>query len=253
MTALVEQARSLDLAGPGAGLDRDVLVIVPARGGSKRLPGKNLMKLAGKSLPERTADALAAAGLANLPCLLSTDDAMIADEGRRLGWLVPWLRPAELSTDDASSLDVVFHGLDWWRDQTGRDPEFLLLLQVTTPFRRPADLAHAVRRSRDEPGLSGLVGVKSLWRDERHLFRADERGALRAIGYTPGVGPLVTPNGSIYLVRCSAFRRERTFFPRGVEALPMGPVESIDIDDADDWRIADALARVPAANSMSST
>lgn len=220
----------------------DVLIIVPARGGSQRLPGKNLMALAGKSLPERTAGSLVEAGLADRPCLLSTDDPAIAAEGRRLGWLVPWLRPAELATAEASTKDVVLHALDWWRDRHGRDPVIFALLQVTTPFRRGADIADALGRLLADPTLPGVVAVKPVERHEGTMFRSDDRGGLHPLGVPGGPGPVLTPSGSFYMLRTAVFRRESSFFPAGFAGTVMGAIHSIDIDTAEDWQIAEAVA-----------
>src|SRR5690606_27447692 len=94
-------------------MSRDrVLGLIPARGGSRRLPGKNLMDLHGRSLLQRAIDAgLQAEGIDRL--IVSTDDAAIAGAARVGGAEVPFLRPAELATDEATSLDVVRHALDW--------------------------------------------------------------------------------------------------------------------------------------------
>ena len=88
-----------------------ILAIIPARGGSKRLPGKNLRLLGGRPLIAWSIEA--AKGLPGLSdILLSTDDSAIAEAGRAAGATVPWLRPAALATDDASSVDVCLHALD---------------------------------------------------------------------------------------------------------------------------------------------
>ena len=99
-----------------------LLILVPARGGAKRLPGKNLKQLGGKSLIAHTADAIAQSGL-EAPVVLSTDDPAIAEEGRRLGIQVPFRRPDELSGDAASTAGVVLHALDWFQAASGAAPQ----------------------------------------------------------------------------------------------------------------------------------
>lgn len=218
----------------------DTLVVIPARGGSKRLPGKNLAKLAGRSLLAWTAEALAAAGLPGERCLLTTDDPAIAAEGRRLGWLVPWLRPAELATDTATTLDAVLHALDWWRLETGRDPDVTLLMQVTSPFRDPADVRRALDRLEAEPAIDAVISTVDLHRTPATLFLPTPTG-LQPLGGA-GQGHVLTPNGSFYAIRTATLRRERTFFPARLAAITMDPMRSLDIDTAADLAAAEALA-----------
>ena len=99
--------------------DRRLLAIVPARGGSKRLPRKNLLPMGGKPLIAWTLDAAVQSGCF-VDVLVSTDDAEIAEAALSHGALVPWLRPAEFATDTARSIDVVLHALDWYEREIGR-------------------------------------------------------------------------------------------------------------------------------------
>jgi CMP-N-acetylneuraminic acid synthetase len=121
-----------------------VLAVVPARGGSKGIPGKNLKPIRGLSLVARAARCIAEAGFVDR-AVCSTDDPEIAAEARRAGLDVPVLRPAELATDAARSIDV------WqqvWRDSEARDGvtyEVSILVEPTSPLRRASDLEHAVR------------------------------------------------------------------------------------------------------------
>lgn len=218
-----------------------VLVVIPARGGSKRLPGKNLAKLAGRSLMEWTARVLLEAGLEADRCLLTTDDSAIADEGRRLGWLVPWLRPPELSHDTASSLETTLHALDWWRTAKGGDPGIVVLAQVTSPFRKPGSLRRAMAMLADDAGLDAVISAADLHRTPASLFAGSTR-SLRSLGAASG-GAVYTPNGSFYAIRSQALRREHTFFPARLGAVVCGPIECLDIDTHEDLQIAEAIAQ----------
>ena len=111
-----------------------VLALIPARGGSKRVPGKNVRDLAGKPLIIWTLDAVRGVeGIVDV--LVSTDDPGIAAVASSAGARVPWLRPAHLATDIAGSVDVALHALDWFEMQHGT-VDALLLLQPTSPLRR---------------------------------------------------------------------------------------------------------------------
>ena len=112
----------------------ETLIVVPARGGSKRWPGKNLKALDGRSLISRVAEAIMEAGL-KARSILTTDDAMIAAEGRRVGLEVPFLRPAAISADTSTTVDVVLHALDWYKKTNGVDPRNVVVLQPTSPLR----------------------------------------------------------------------------------------------------------------------
>ena len=110
-----------------------ILALVTARGGSVRLPGKNLRPLGGKPLINWSIEIAQ-----DIPeiceILVSTDNESIADVSREAGALVPWLRPQELSTNEASSVDVALHALNWYEAEKGI-VDGLLLLQPTSPFR----------------------------------------------------------------------------------------------------------------------
>ena len=110
-----------------------ILALIPARGGSKRLPKKNILPLGGKPLISWTIDAVKDTPEI-VDILVSTDSCEIASVARAAGALVPWLRPDVLSTDTATSMDVCLHALDWYEEKYG-DVDGLLLLQPTSPFR----------------------------------------------------------------------------------------------------------------------
>ena len=110
-----------------------IVAIIPARGGSKRIPEKNIRRLGGKPLIHWTLDAaLMVPEICNI--LVSTDDTKIAELSNRAGVLLPWLRPANLATDEASSVDVAIHSLNWYESNNGTVGG-IILLKLTSPFR----------------------------------------------------------------------------------------------------------------------
>src|SRR5438477_7168262 len=115
-----------------------VLGLIPARGGSKGVPGKNIRMLGGKPLLQYTAEsALRSARLTKT--ILSTDDDRIAEVGRTCGLEVPFIRPAELAEDSTPTLPVIKHALEWMEDQ-GMRFDAVCLLQPTSPFRKSSDI-----------------------------------------------------------------------------------------------------------------
>lgn len=212
--------------------------MVPARGGSRRLARKNLRQVGGRSLIERAADALAEAAL-DAPCILTTDDAEIAEAGRAVGWQVPFLRPADLARDDTSTEATVRHALDWFVETSGEAPEFLLTVQVTSPLRRGRHFVQALDLLRNRPDADGVLGVAEAHIVARHHYLLEESGLLRRISDAPTV-PYV-PNGALYLVRTAAFCREHTLVPEKTLALKMSKEESVDIDTENDLAVAETL------------
>jgi CMP-N,N'-diacetyllegionaminic acid synthase len=225
----------------------DLLIVVPARGGSKRLPQKNLCALGGRSLLAHTAEAIAVAGL-GAPVLLSTDDDAIAAEGRRLGWRVPFRRPAELSTDASATVSVVLHALDWYRDENGSDPAAVMILQPTSPFRGAGCLRAAVSALARRADIDSVIAMTALHLPPARLFAVGTDGVAHPLGVEDGRKPVYAPNGALYLVRTSALRRAGTVYAGAILPLVLEGARAIDIDTAGDWRLAEAAlaAGLPA-------
>ena len=218
----------------------DLVVIVPARGGSKRLPGKHTRLLAGRDLLEHTHDAIVEAEF-DAPVVLTTDDNEIAARGRALGWQVPFLRPAALAEDSTPTLPVLFHALDWYRDDSGRDPEFVLLLQTTSPLRTGSAMRDAVKLLATRDEINAVVGVRRLGFGPNQIFQLDTTGTLDPLSQSNTPSPLLVPNGTLYLIRSTALRRHGTLFPPVTLPFEMDAVESIDIDTEADWLLAQAV------------
>lgn len=218
----------------------DLLTIVPARGGSKRVAGKNLRLLAGRPLLAHTADAIREAGL-DAPCLLTTDEEAIAAVGRGLGWMVPFLRPAELAADDAPTIDAVLHGLDWFAGASGGDPEAVMVLQPTSPLRGAECIKEALAVLDARPEVDSVVGMRALHLPPKFLFLAGESGLALALDPSDGRRPVYIPNGALYLARTAAVRRLRSLYAGNVLPLVMDDAHSVDVDSEWDFRLAEIL------------
>jgi len=177
--------------------------------------------------------------------LVSTDDSAIAEISRNAGALVPWLRPAKLATDTATSADVCLHALDWYETAKG-EVDGLLLLQPTSPFRsrdtmlRGIKLFHEHQR-RPVLGVSPAT-FHPMWcfqveGDTLLPFMKGEGFCLRS----QDLRPAYTANGAIYLVTPEHLRNSGSFYGDNMVPLVMDkPEECIDIDSAWDWMIAEA-------------
>jgi CMP-N,N'-diacetyllegionaminic acid synthase len=232
------------MMGSGEG----VLIVIPARGGSKGLPRKNTRTLGDIPLLGWTAEAVKRTGLDKAVCLLSTDDPEIADIGRSVGLDVPFLRPAEFATDTATAESVALHALDWLASARGHEVSSVMWLQPTSPFRSPDSIRQAVAMLADS-STTGVLGVKPIYRSLKTLFYLDDNMELtpldeqsELIARRQDVKTFYTPNGALYLVRSRVLRDDRSFFPVGCRGIVMDQVASLDIDDSVDWEIAEAVA-----------
>ena len=229
----------MDSPAPG------LLILVPARAGSKGLPGKNLLPLGGAPLLAWTARTIEAAGLPGR-AILSTEDPEIAAVGRAAGLETPFVRPSALARDDTSMIGVVEHAVGWMEREAGYPVSAIMLLQPTSPFRRACRLRQAMDLLA-QPGTDGVVGVDTLLRTPNLLFREGAGGLLQPLApwegplLRQGIPPMFSPNGTLYLITRESLRRHRRFFPERLRALPTSRIESIDIDTPEDWELATAV------------
>lgn len=223
-----------------------ILALIPARGGSKRLPGKNVKLLGGRPLIEWSIDVVS--GVPEIcDVLVSTDDAAIAEVSRKAGALVPWLRPDELASDTAATIDVALHALNWYENEKGR-VDGLLLLQPTSPFRTRASVQRGVDLFRLHCPRP-VFGVAEAASHPMWSFRI-EQNALHPFIDGAGLGmrsqdlpKAYVINGAFYLISTDRLRDLHSFFADDMMPLLFEQEESVDIDTALDWKIAEAILR----------
>ena len=227
--------------------DHKLLAVIPARAGSKRLPGKNIRPLGGLPLIAWTIRTAVAASVFS-DVLVSTDDPGMAEIATRYGASAPWLRPGELATDTATSMDVVLHALLKYESGV-RVIDSVMLLQPTSPFRSVGTIRRAVELHM-QAGNPPVVSVCPAKSHPAWCFLVDSEGCMRGYagdGALPArsqdLPPAYQLNGSIYLATADDLRREGSFFCSRTRALVVTqPEESIDIDDARDWQLAECIA-----------
>jgi CMP-N,N'-diacetyllegionaminic acid synthase len=228
------------------GIPLSVLAVIPARSGSKGLPGKNIKDLGG--LPLIGYAARAAGQVSQISdFVLSTEDDVIAAVGRRLGISVPFLRPHELATDQASSFDVVLHALETMERLRGQVYDAVLLLQPTCPFTQPAHIDAAIQLM--QTGLWDFVGsVMEVIDDHPAYMLCGEPGATfrRAFPELPETGrrqdlpKMYVRSGNIYLTSRSLLVRHRTLIGGRSTYIRVEREEAININDAYDWMVAES-------------
>lgn len=221
-----------------------VLAVIPARGGSKGLPRKNILDLGGRPLIGWTIEAALRSG-AVTRVVVSTDDEEIADIARREGADVPFLRPAHLSGDTATSAGVMTHALE----NVGGFAT-AVLLQPTSPFRTGGDIDAACALL-VQTGASSCTSVCHATESPYLMFYSGEGSRLeRVIGphvdknmRRQDLRPVVLLNGAIYVVRVKTFLDDHSFIHDDTAGYVMPGERSIDIDTAQDLQLAaDTLA-----------
>lgn len=235
-----------------------VLGIVPARGGSKGLPGKNIRPLAG--LPLVVHSLRAAAMMRTLTrCIVSTDDEEIASVARAYGGDVPWLRPAELAVDTTPMAPVLRHALAAVEAEEGEAYDAVVLLDPTSPARVPSEIDDAVEQLLSSPGLDGVisvsqptfnpvwVGVRPSEEDPAVLERYFPEGA--GVTRRQDVARYLRINGTFYVWRAEFVRRlEGSWFDEGRHGMVEIPEQrafAIDyLDEFEDLEAAVARGRV---------
>jgi CMP-N,N'-diacetyllegionaminic acid synthase len=229
-----------DSAGP-------VLALVPARGGSKVVPRKNVRVLGGKPLIVWTIkQALAATSVDRV--VVSTDDPEIAAVAKQHGAEVPFMRPAELAADDTPDLPVFLHALDELA-AAGYRPELAAWLRPTAPLRDVVDIDAAVALLQ----ATGADCVRSICREDHHPFWSKRLEGDRLLPFVEGVRdadfpqrqllpPAYRLNGAVDVARCASVHGAAgTLFDGDVRGYVMPAARSVDIDSELDFEVAELL------------
>jgi len=227
-----------------------LLAIIPARGGSKGIPRKNLALLDGKPLLQYSIEA-ARSSIAVDEILLSTDDEEIAELGLSCGLNLSYRRPIELAQDDTSMIDTLEHALRWFESASGRLPTDLMLLQPTSPLRLSSDIDGAANLLHSSGALS-VVSVHAMREHPCDCIVKNEEGweylvepptkAVRRQDYPSGHYFI---NGAIYLSGAETFLRHRSFIHRpGTEFYEIPRKRGTDIDYPIDIMVAESSLRM---------
>jgi len=226
-----------------------ILVLIPAKAGSVRLPRKNIRPLNGVSLLERTIKRAQVLDFVTRICV-STEDEEVARQATDLGIEVPFMRPDRLARDPAGVVDVALHALDWFFEQRGETYDTLIILLPTSPFCCAKDVSEALSLYRDKQveflmsvarevhsPLSSLI-LRNGELSPLHPEWINSTGA-KAAGDVP---VLVRANGAVTIVNVKAFKREQNYYGYPLAAYEMPWERSIDIDTELDFQFAEFLA-----------
>lgn len=219
-----------------------LLALIPARGGSKGIPRKNIREMAGKPLIAWTVEAArAVAGVDAV--VVSTEDDEIAEVARAAGADVPFMRPAELAADQTPGIDPVLHALDML-------PQYdaVLLLQPTSPLRTVADI-EGVLALAIQTGAPSIVSVCEPDDHPNWMYRIGAEGRLEPVLPIPPAArrqdlpPVYSLNGAIYYADAAWLRNWKSFVGPETLGYTMPSDRSVDIDGPLDWRLAELLLK----------
>jgi CMP-N-acetylneuraminic acid synthetase len=219
---------------------RKYLGLIPARGGSKRIPEKNLKALAGKPLIVHTIDA--ALGSSSLwKVIVSTEDSGIARIAKGAGAEVPFMRPKHLAKDDSPMLDVIKHAMEYYNTE-GMTPTAVVILQPTSPLRTSHDIDESVSLFQ-ESGADTLVSVRGntlkLTTFAYPKSEGDELWLKKPENATPSEAFQI--NGAIYIASVKSIISTGSFYGEKIIGHRMPAERSVDIDTDDDWTLAEKL------------
>jgi len=228
----------------------DVLGLIPARGGSKGIPRKNLKPFCGKPLLAWTLEAAQASGVCRR-IILSTDDPEIAEVGRAYGAETPFLRPGDLADDRTPTAPVIRHAVEWLKEHEGWMPDAVMVLEPTAPARQPVHLREAARLFQRHD-VESVVSVSKA----PHHYVPQKLLQLRGDGTVTGIdGTAIRRmvhrrqdlptyyafNGLLFACKPQLlFQEPPTLWGKHVMAYVMDRKYSLDLDDPEDWAVAES-------------
>lgn len=225
---------------------KKVLAIIPARGGSKGLPGKNIREVGGKPLIGWSIEQALACPEIDAT-IVSTDDEGIASVARSCGAQVPFLRPDYLAGDSASSIDVIIHGIDFMKEK-GLDFDIIVLLEPTSPLREVSDISGALKKLVASADIGSVVGVSLVESNHPSFLYREEQGVLRPYLSKQAnnirrqdLEELYFLEGSVYVSYVDVLKEKRGFYHDQTAPWVVPRYKSIEIDEMVDLITAEAL------------
>lgn len=224
-----------------------MLAIIPARSGSKGVPKKNIKELAGAPLISYTIKAAKKSEFITR-VIVSTDSEEIADVARKYGAEVPFLRPAELATDDAKAIDVYLYTIERLNLENDEQINEFLVLLPTSPLRNYMDIDQAIKIFKKK-NADSVISVTETEYPPQWIKRISEKGILE--DYIQGMNNLnrqeyektYIPNGAIYIFKYNVLKKEYNYYTDKTYPYIMPNIRSIDIDTPLDFMIAEYLIK----------
>ena len=230
---------------------KNILGLIPARGGSKGLPRKNIIPLLDKPLIVWTIEqALASKYLDRV--VVSTDDKEIAEISKKYGAEVPFIRPKELARDDSTTIDVIIHALNWF-ENAGENYDYLALLEPTSPLREKDDIDNGIKKLIDnENRADSLVSVGEIALEHPFISKEiDEKGYVKQfyevsnnnVTRRQNLFKAYFPYGVLYFSKIFAIKRYKTFYQAKTLPLFIKRWQNYEIDDMWDFICIEAILK----------
>lgn len=226
---------------------QSILGIIPARGGSKGIPRKNIKSIAGKPLIVWTIDAANSSKYIDR-IVVSTDSEEIASVSKKYGADIPFIRPKNLATDKASSEAVIYHTLDFILHNEGKKYDYFILLQPPTPLRTQKHIDESIEKFVNNPQAKSLVSICESLAHPYLMKIINDMGYVQdfieqstRIVTRQDLPPVFQLNGAIYIVRSDNFMANKSLYITPTSYYLMDKFSSIDIDDEFDFRIAEDI------------
>ncbi len=232
-------------------MEMRILAFIPARAGSNRILNKNIKPLNGKPLIAYTIEAAKDSRLINR-IVVSTDSAEIAEVAKQYGAEVPFLRPKEISQSNSTEMQFFEHALDWFSKNEKYEPDLIVLLYPTSPFRKPESIDRAIEEMLKHPEAESLRSVRlcsehpyKMWVIENNYLKPFVKGKdpnVHTLSYQL-LPTVYIQNASIYITKPSTIKNKKS--PTGDVVIPfvMNETESIDINTALDFQFTEMIMR----------
>lgn len=226
-----------------------MLAIIPARGGSKGVLGKNIKELCGKPLIAYTIEAALNAQEIDR-VVVTTDSKEIAEVAIQYGAEIPFMRPSYLAEDDSSAIDVYLHAVEFLEENDGLCIDKFVVLLPTAPLRDAYEIDHAVRTMK-KCACTTLVSVVKADAPVSWYYQMDENRVIKNAGFDSDNAvrnrqmnrQYYIPNGAIYILDHQLLKRERTYYTDDTIGYVMTKKKSVDIDTEDDFEYAEYLLK----------
>lgn len=215
--------------------DKKILAVIPARGGSRRLPGKNIKLLGDKPLIAWTIECAQKSSYID-KLILSSDDSDIINVARKCGCCVPFIRPAELATSLATSEAMLEHAIISMNERY----DYVVLLQPTSPFRQTVDIDDCIKLCIDKNAPS-VESMTEISENPAWMFNVDDNNTFSHACNITSNAKIYILNGAIYVINCNEFLKSHLINYPDTLVYIMPRDRSVDIDTAEDFSYAEYL------------
>lgn len=228
-------------------MNNKILAIIPARGGSKGVPRKNIKDLNGKPLIAYSIDVAKESKYIDR-IVVSTEDEEIAEVSKKFGAEVPYLRPLKLAKDDSPTVDCIINMVTWLKENENYIPDYVCLLQCTSPLRESKDIDGTIEKAIGE-NVDGAISVceaevnpywTNIFDDDKLKYFIEEGKKITRRQDLPKVYSM---NGAVYVMKTDVLLDKKTFETDNITGYVMSSENSIDIDTNLDFKFAELLMK----------